>query len=184
MKIIVSGLPRSGSTMLARAMCGMSPGEFWPSDRVDLAKVYCPFHYREELAENFDRAIFPFGDVVLSVISTRFFRYGIKHFRGCGCDRPKEEIDIFERDDLNYELIFESWTQKNGFPVLAVRYELIWDYTTFISDFVGRKIILPEKIARKTSLAMISKEDLAKIKNTYASLINKVESMPDIMVMQ
>jgi len=168
----VASIPRCGSTLLGRAIAGAPPGDGWIGDSETLKKMHYP-------SERIDRAVFLFGDVVKSIISTRLNRWDKKHFRNCNCAKPLDEVDIFKRDDLNYEYIFDYWTGGLDVPVLAIRYETMWENIDSISSFVGREIILPPKRERTTNLDMVTKRELSDILHTYSTLIRQVEEMPD-----
>lgn len=177
LNIVVASIPRCGSTLLARAVAELPPGNTWPKDLPEVKKMHWP---REDELKYIDRAVFLFGDIINAVISTRFKRWDENHFRNCGCNKALTEADIFKRDDLNYESIFDYWMAGCGFPVLAVRYEAMWDNADLIAGFVGKKFELPPKKNRATNLNMVTKAEFIDICLTYSSLIRRVEKMPDI----
>lgn len=181
MKIAVASIPRCGSTVLARAVAGLPPGNTWPKNLPDIKKTHWP---RENELNHIDRAVFLFGDIINAVISTRFKRWDENHFRNCGCDKSLVETDIFKRDDLNYESIFDYWMVDHGFPILAIRYEAMWENTDLISGFVGKKLNLPPKKKRSTNLNMITNEEFIDICITYSALIRRIEKMPDIKMVK
>ena len=174
MKVVIAGTPRCGTTYLFRSLAGLEQSEFTPKRyEGDLIKVHGPAP--KDLPPEY-RAIFMYGDVVRAVISTKKKRWTREHFRNCGCRKwfPK----IYERDDLNYELMFDTWTRDNGYPVLALRYETMHEHIDVISDFVGERVRLLPWIARTTSYEEVAAEVLRTIRTTYESLIAKVAAMP------
>lgn len=179
LKIAVASIPRCGSTLLARATAGLPPGNTWPRDLPEVKKMHWP---RENELKHIDRAVFLFGDIIDAVISTRFKRWDENHFQNCDCDKALAKVDIFKRDDLNYEPMFDYWTAGHRFPVIAVRYEAMWRNADLISGFVGKKLNLPPKRKRSTNLNMVTREEFIDICRTYSSLIRRVERMPDIKV--
>ena len=184
-KIIVSGIPRSGTTLVARLIAGLPGGPSWKT-RKDVLKIHEPLN--EEMAKDlhsrgYTKAMFIFGDVVKSVVSTKLRRFDEGHFRNCGCHKPIEEVDIYNRDDLNYAKIFDTWLRPgNGLTVLAVRSESLYEHNLEICNFVGRAFEFPEWGKRKTNLRHVSNGDLGAIKETYRKLIKKADARPDFEV--
>lgn len=173
----IASIPRCGSTLLGRAIAGAPPGSGWIGDSATLKKMHYPF-------QHVDKAVFLFGDIPKAVISTRRNRWDKNHFQNCNCTKLLDEVDIFKRDDLNYRPIFDYWAGGLGIPVLAIRYETMWENIDSISDFIGKEITLPLKKERATNLDMITKQELTDIRHTYSDLIKQVEEMPDIKIIQ
>lgn len=179
-RIVVAGIPRCGTTMVWRAIVGLPPGDEHPQ------------HYRGSVLKMHGTAptslppcakgIFMFGDVTLAVISTRFNRWDQRHFANCGCDRTLDEVDIFREDALNYEAMFDSWHQRNGYPVLCLRYETLRDHRDLLSSFVGFDVPLPPWRKRSTTAQMASQADVLAIQQIYEGLIKKVETAPDAAI--
>lgn len=185
LRVLIASIPRCGSTFLLRAVGGFLPGAGFP-------KVsYCafvrnldnfsavPFLKTHSLAprslpENV-RAIFLFADPVEAVVSTRDRMFNRNHFENCGYLKD-EPPDIFNRDDLGYEKIFDTWTSEHPYPVLALRFETLWEHEEAIGAFLGRKIILPVKRPRQTK---VTEHLQARVSEVYASLVEKVRSFPD-----
>lgn len=178
--IIVAGIPRCGTTLMFRALAGFSAGDTTPKNYYGkikkthgLAPTNLPRGYK---------AIFLFGDIVSSVISTKKSRYETNHFLNCGCSKKFEEVDIYKEDVLNYELMFDSWHQKHNYPVMCLKYEKIYQNINIIKAFLKTDISFPKKKKRTTKYADCSKTELKQIKHTYQSLISKVKKVPNVSI--
>ncbi len=176
-KIIVAGIPRTGTTLLARALEGLEPKGSWSQKQAN--KVY-KTHYPETDVNVCDKAIFLFGDVIKSVISYRKRRWDINSMRNCQCYKDLKDIDLYKRDDCNFEKIFDSWTNPIKHEVLAIKYSNIWNCKDKIKEFVGWDFILPTKRNRLTNYVDVDNVDLHNIRNTYKNLIKTVNKMPNI----
>lgn len=185
--LIIAGIPRCGTTMVARAAAGLEPSNKWPS-RQEPVNGIIKRHLRlsHQDITHADAAIFLHGDIAKAIISTKRSRMDWKHLMNCRCQKPLDQVDIFTRDDLHYEEMFDFWTSGGlPIPVLAVRFERIWEkekeLRNFLQGFTGWKSFkLPPKQRRVTKLAAIKPQDLDRICKTYASLILKTGKMPDI----
>lgn len=185
MRLLVASIPRCGSTLLLRAIAGFPPGSTMP--RVpycafvrDLERLPdVPFLKTHSLAPKElptdVRTIFLFGDPIRAVVSTREKRFDRNHFENCGYFED-ELPDIYARDDLGYEKIFDTWTSEHPYPVLAVRFESLWEHEELVSRYLGRGIILPPKKRRATK---VSKETRQQLSNVYGRLAKKIARFPD-----
>ena len=134
-RIVVAGIPRCGTTLLWRAIVGLGPGQYTPKGYTGgIIKTHS--QAPKTLPEGY-KVLFLFGDIINAVISTKLKRYDQRHFTNCGCSKDVSKTDIFEEDALNYEKIFDSWMRDNGYPVLAVRYEVLFDNLDKIENFSG-----------------------------------------------
>lgn len=186
-RVLIAGVPRCGSTLLIRSLANLPVGSGFPrtdpwcrfvDDLTDLQRS--PLLKTHALPPSQlpgdVRVVFLFGDVVSAVISTLQRRYDRGHFRHCGYSAV-EDPDIVERDDLGYKRIFDAWMHETTFPVLAMRYEKMWEHVTAIGTFLEMPLNLPEKRERQTR----PEPELAKrIERTYAELIDKIRQSPDI----
>ena len=180
--IVCAGIPRSGTTMMFRALAGLPPGRQTPSGEFGVQKTHTP---DPSSLQHVDKAIFLFGNPIHSVISTRQRRYGQKHFENCGAgDRDPETTDIYHEDALNYERMFDEWTHNSRFDTLCVRYETLYENLEVIQAFFpGRHLYIPPKQARLTDIeSSVTGEELEVIKATYAGLIEKIDGAPDISI--
>jgi len=173
MKVIVAGIPRCGTTYMWRSLSGHDGVDIVRTYQGDVIKThsYAPWHFVGY------RAIFMFGDILNSVISTQLHAVTTPHFINCGNFNPL--TSVYERDCLHYEKMFDSWNRYNGYPVLMLRYETCYKYEKLISDFLGQSVkLLPFK-PRSTHPSIVQGDIVHEIKNTYAFLIDKVNSMPE-----
>ena len=180
-KIIVAGMPRSGTTLVWRAIAQLSPGDTTPPD------YQGPVKKTHNLAPNRlppgYKAVFLFGDPIAAVISTRLKRYDRKHFDNCGAhDRDPETTDIYKEDALGYEAIFDSWYRPNGYPVMCVKFERLYSSLQYLDKFLGFRVRLPLYRPRTTTYDVVTAAELNSIRKTYAPLIQKVAEAPDLAV--
>ena len=147
-KLILTSIPRSGSTWLFRSLCGLPQGSTTQKNPFirqgwELHKTHLPFHYWENKITENDKIIFVYGDVIDSVISTKLNRNEPNHYKNCGYIGDLTNKDIFKEDFANYELIFDSWIncKKNR---LCIRYEnfneqRLYGYVPFKFTLLPRK---------------------------------------------
>ena len=182
-EIVIAGIPRCGTTLMARAAAGIVPANQWP-DRQEPIRGVIKRHAAIELgdASGIIAGIFLFGNIEESILSTRRTRMDEKHLQNCLCPMKLKDVDILRRDDLRYENIFDDWTGPWAFPILSLRYETFWNHIQEIEEFLGRQLTLPEKKARVTKPGNFSGYEVSLIKNTYKSLIEKVKNMPDFSI--
>lgn len=166
--------------MLFRAIAGLEEGSTTPKDYSGphlKAHTFSP----ESFVGKVDVAVFLFGDVAASVVSTRKHRYTKEHFENCGAGHlSPESVDIFDADHLNFEKMFDAWMCSSAIPHVCVRYGHIHRLAATISAFIELPFTLPKKRARRTRPASIPTGDRKRIRNAYASLIHKVSSAPDL----
>jgi hypothetical protein len=169
--------------MMFGALAGIRIGGTTPKDyegEIKKTHSFRPAQFRDA-----DKAIFMFGDPVASVVSTYKNRMTPGHFKNCGAgDIDPAEADIFSEDVLNYEKMFTSWMRRQPFDLIAVRYESLYDNLKMISAFFDdRHLYVKPRSARRTNPeADVTAEELARIRKTYSSLIERVERAPDIAV--
>lgn len=176
--IIVSSMPRSGSTALCRAIEGKPQGKTWNQDKADVVwKMHRPAP--EELPYGASKAIYLYCDPFISALSSwRRFHADVNHFRHCGCDKPLKEIDLFEEDEMNLEKTFDSWVLRDRpYPVCLIKYQAMWSFVEEISEFVGWDIELPEWHPRRTELRRRNE-----LMDVYGDLLEKVNEAPDFEV--
>lgn len=178
-EIVCAGLPRSGSTMLYRALAGLPPGSTTPQPQtgpVRKTHSFRPWEFAGVRA-----AVFIFGDPVSAVISTRAHRWDKGHFRNCGAGRrDPETTDIFREDALHYERMFNAWTQPQTFALACVRYETLHDNADRLAAFLDVSLDLPPRRQRRDSSFVLGPGDFEAIHETYARLIRRVARAPDI----
>ena len=173
--IVVAGIPRSGTTYMARALAGMEPGGTFP--RGGSNGVYKTHLPPWSVPGEIDRAVFMFGDVADSVISTRLRRWDRKHFKNCGHEDLPATADIYERDVLGYEDIFDAWYQPQSFPLICARYEALGiGALEVIADFLGQRVKWPEWDRRPHYHHPKRRE----IESAYRGLVAKVREASDL----
>ncbi|MCF7853979.1 MAG: hypothetical protein K9N51_04205 [Candidatus Pacebacteria bacterium] len=190
MRILVASMPRCGSTLLLRAIGGYCPGPYLPNDSAcggvhDWDAIpdvpFLKTHLSAPASLPADiLTIFIFGDPLRAVVSTAERRFDRKHFAHCGWtsdDLP----DVWNRDDLGYERIFDSWTKPHDFPVLLLRYETLWENINAVEDYIGRRIVLPRQVQRNT---YVSREQRALLVPVYGRLVDKVMDMSDMTMLR
>lgn len=188
-RVIIASIPRCGSTLLLRALAGLPPDSTFPKTRNaafvrDLRELptrqFLKTHSLAPPSLPLDvRPVFLFGDPVRAVVSTMNKRFDNNHFLNCGyCGN--EPPRIYERDDLGYERIFDSWMRPHDFPVLAVRYEAMFEHQDAIANFVGFPVTFPRQRRRATQVPSGLQRKLSSV---YASLIKKVQEAPDVQVL-
>lgn len=196
---VVASMGRSGSTLvykaIARALAEKKYGrlsatlgrsvtdEAWELDKTSL--VGGVVYKTHDMAENMEptvplRAIFVFSrasDAALSVYSC-YERYGQEwvesHFRHLNANGAFGEL--FERDILRFEEQINSWVNETRFPVLAVRYEYLWDNEEAIKAFLGLPISLPEKRVRTNK--NIDGNVITKANTLYSRLDARIDQLP------
>ncbi|MFO7839798.1 MAG: sulfotransferase domain-containing protein [Desulfosalsimonadaceae bacterium] len=188
--VLVASVPRCGSTFLVRALGCFGPGSTCPKtfDCCFVRDLAClpnkKFMKTHSLAPSSIpedvKVIFLFGDPVAAIVSTYQKRFDHDHFLNCGYHSDSYP-DIFNRDDLGYERIFDAWTREGkGYPVLAVRYEKLFDNVNILQDFLECEIDLGKKKSRTT---VINPDTARSLSIVYKSLINKVNSFPDVKLL-
>lgn len=173
--ILIAGIPRSGTTLIYKAI------------RINNKGFTAKTHLLPDLDKSMEgikiddsfKVIFLFGNPINSIISTykmcKNKYWMVKHAKHCGYLDNIYPLDIINKDNLNYEKMFDEWMTTNRFKVLPIRYEEIWNNVKEIEKFVGFKINLLEYKERETKTTDVSQEILNKIKVTYRDLIKKIE---------
>jgi predicted nucleic-acid-binding Zn-ribbon protein len=180
-KLIVASIPRSGSTWVHRAICGLPPSSSTSKNPFikesvgwSIYKTHRTFEYWQDKITSKDKIVFIFGDIINSVISTKKKRYEKNHFKNCGYTGPTKNKNIYEEDFLNYELIFDSWVNCNLPNLLILRYETFSPFDLY--NFVPFSFDLPSRRPR-ANYTNVKKSNIIKIQNTYKNLIKKSMSL-------
>ena len=134
-----------------------------------------------ELPEDY-RAIFVFGDVVNAVLSFRNKRWDKGSLRNMDVYKPRFLTDVFRRDELGLEARFDSWVKENRYPVLLLRYEKMNEHERKISEFLNKEVKLLPWRSRTTKRGLVPTGKSGVIASTYASLIRKIDEMPDAVI--
>lgn len=180
-KVVCAGIPRSGTTMVYRALVGLPAGDTTPKPQIGpVVKTHSfdPSDFKGAAA-----AIFLFSDPIDSVLSTRASRWDVGHFANCGAVETDLEVaDIFGRDFLNYERMFDAWMRRQLFTTICVRYECLHKYSVVISDVLKMPLNLPEYRPRRNYSDIFDAKDVKRAQETYSSLSRKIRRAPDISI--
>jgi len=186
-KLIISGIPRSGTTYLFRSINNLPQSPWSPHfDKIvdhahylnDTIKVHTPynnFSLNEDIKVIFlHRNLF---DCILSNVKT--FNHDTDHSRNIGRDyNGVLEDKIFDQDILNLEQLFDVWVTNAVFPTLVIKYEHLAECQTQIEDFIERPFsLLPFNLAPGKEL---DPNIALKISNTYQNLLSKLSALPPI----
>lgn len=101
----------------------------------------------------------------------------IRNFRG----NFNNKEQLFEKDILRLEESFNRWYKEQAFPMLALRYETLWENQDAIREFTGYKSFkLPPQKPRKDLKSTCDKATLKKLSEIYSSLEQKIRSSDDV----
>jgi hypothetical protein len=162
MRIIVAGMPRCGSTALFNTLREQLPGyqalflrEYHPGHIVDDGVNYLikTHDFYRGASEN-TKVIYLFGspyDVVNSFIAQpdQFKIDGFKNF-GNNQEYVSDDASLISKDGMGLEWNFLSW-QVKGKGILFVHYDVLFESSKEISEFIGYNILLPKRVDRKTT---------------------------------
>jgi|TARA_B100000315_G_scaffold161196_1_gene149611 hypothetical protein len=96
-----------------------------------------------------------------------------------------EKGSLFEKDVLRLKDNFDLWMKNHSFPVMAVRYEALWDRLEDIRKFTGcRKLILPPYSPRKDRTISYDEKTLKSLTTVYQTLSRKIKDMSDVTVFE
>ena len=197
--LVVASIGRSGSTVVFRALQqALAKARFGPLwrlgfpivgdfafqlDEVTLRRgvVYKTHALVHELdAASGARAVFVFGpatDSALSVWTCRD-RFGEKwvgqHLRNLRADGDISELP--DRDILRFEDQLDGWLGGGSLPVLALRYDALWENEDKLSKFVGFPVSLPTKRPRQ-SPDLVDSDVAERFRRTYAHLDRRIEGL-------
>lgn len=178
--IHIGSIPRCGSAYLVRSILGEPQGSRGPDTRgKGIYKTHrIPPEPHRPFGEG-DSAIFLFGDVVESVVSTVRQRFEPGHFEHCGAEWDPD-VDLLASDYLGYERIWDGWTGA-PFPVLCVRYRMLGtgQGRQVIERWIGRSVPWLPWRRRSTSVTEAKRR---RIQEAYAGLASKVEAAGDVFV--
>jgi hypothetical protein len=180
--VVCAGIPRSGTTMVYRALMGLPPGGTTP--RPQQPPVFKTHSFNPQKFVGVRAAVFVFGDPIASVISTRVRRWGVEHFMNCGAEPALdlEATNIFASDILNYEKMFDEWMCRQPFDLIAVRYEAVHAHAGLIAAFLGQQFSLPNRRPRRDYREYASLQQIRFAKKTYRRLSAKIKAAADMSV--
>lgn len=188
--VVIAGLGRCGTTLLFRAI----------ADTVSNLRRFVvdldSHDFRNDLIKTHDyppsqalpagtKVVFMFGDIVDTVLSTasevdKWPRLHFKHLRVPEAYRPY--TDIFERDLLQFESLFDAWYRPQTFSLMTLRYESMYDPAArrALQQFLGLEFGLPAYRPRRTDKA--SHPFTLRVQETYASLDRRIETAEDYKI--
>lgn len=137
--IVVAGMPRSCTTLLARAVAHMPPGNVWIGSD-DVHKTHYPY-------QKGWHGLFVIGCPYHSVESSVKNRWTRKHLNNCMSEYSIDD-DPYTKDVMGLGRMVESWI-GNGF---VLRDYEIWTRQEEIQEFLGFEIHLPERKEYKTKV--------------------------------
>lgn len=169
--LFVQSLGRSGSNMVYRAL----EKEFGD-------KVWGGHEYPDQLDSDLPfRVIFLFADPVDIVLSVRkqefvegenWVRNHVEHMGGDWAEWP----DLFKKDILGLERMFDAYHQPQRFPLLTLRYESLKlrPNRDILNAFVGRPVNLPPWRCRRDLYWRYARDVRESANRTYRPLQEKV----------
>lgn len=103
----------------------------------------------------------------------------IRNFRG----NFSEKEQLFEKDVLRLEDNFNRWYKQQSFPLLAIRYETLWENQDAIKEFTGYgNFKLPPQRPRKDIKSKCDEALLEKIRGIYVGLEKKIKTCDDAKI--
>jgi len=178
---VIAGIPRSGTRLLWTGITD----KLWTGDKNGKPSIKT-HNMAPKTAPSSCKCFFIFGDPVLSIISTKLKRNAVlspRHLQNCESEYTIETLpDIYDEDALNYERMFDTWTNAIGYPVMCLRYETLYNYIGVIEHFVHAHTYFPKWKARSSMIEDQDSDDINRIRKTYASLIEKIRKFPDITI--
>lgn len=179
--IILAGMGRCGTTLLYNVVRDYN--EF-VMDLASLSENFKKFaaikthDFAPELLPSNTKAIYLFGnpiDIVLSAHDAEMVNVDQHYIHMHGDAENKHNFEY--SDTLQLEANFDSWHKKQNYPLLTLRYETLWENTAILNDFLGVNIQLPER--KRRTIRRLSNYEEDKMKETYSSIINKVNHAED-----
>lgn len=202
---IVASMGRSGSTVVystvvkavaRRAPLPQSLGRRVLADTAwDLSKarlrpgvVYKTHDLpRDDLAGTRARAIFVFGyasEAALSVLACQE-RYGEawveEHFAHLGSTHGNP-MDLLQRDVLGFQRQIEEWLSPHPYPVVALRYDGIWESEGVLSKFLDVSISFPTREPRRPH--GLPEEVEEAVRRTFKPLDDWIHTLPKFQIIQ
>jgi len=185
-RILVASMPRCGSTLLIRAIGGFGVGSTMPKSSscrfvrnlqslppIPILKTHsvAPKYLPSDV-----KTIFLFGNPYSAAWSMWKKRWDRESFKNCGYYQD-DSPQIFSRDALGLERIFDSWCDVQAPQVLAVRFESLWENKQIIESFLEKRIELPSFAERNTE---VPGSKLSSLQRVYGPLRHKIDTAPDI----
>lgn len=190
--IIIAGLGRCGTTLLYDSIIRNHYYNF-SNDIINMSRftegykdgfIYKSHDYPPKSLPTNVKIVFMFGNPYNTVISThrRINEWGIMHHRHLNSKLFETNDNIFYKDTLGLELLFDSWYKSQNFEFLSLRYESLYNKNTIriLGEYLGMNLKLFPKKARKAEWEQHHLKD--KLIMTYGGLFKKIYSSEDVKV--
>lgn len=200
--LVVTSFGRSGSTVLFNALIQSAArgtgkqrlaaqaiirGTAWDLHRrLARGRCYKTHDYpTDRLLPPSAKVLYVFGDPIDATLSVLHFAEIGKlewldehatHLRAHSFDHTKLVIE----DTLEIERHLRVWLEYKQCDVAMIRYETMWENVDWISEFVGYRVILPEKRDRNPKSAGTKKRRC--LEETFVSMKELTRSLPDIRI--
>ncbi|MFT6319138.1 MAG: hypothetical protein ACI8RP_000927 [Urechidicola sp.] len=188
--VIVSGMGRCGTTLLANAICETRGYKYRFARDISVVnltngKLFKTHDYPNfEIKNNDCKVVFMFGDIRNIVISaTKMInRWGDNHFKNLQSPNYNQYTEIYDKDVLCLENLFDAWYQKQDFPFMSIRYEALYHPKTIkmLNDFLGFKVVLP--LYKERASSWEDSPHLQSIMKVYGQLHEKIEHTEDCKI--
>jgi len=176
-KYFIKNLDKNNIQMVARW------NHWYPNKLIRVAKNRGGIKRPEKL-----NVIFLFADPIEIVLSVkqreldRSLKWVHKHFKHLNSD-PNDYKDIYKKDALNLERMFDAFYKRQKFNLLTLRYESMNENLDVISEFVGKKVeLINPYVKRKLRFPDLSELDKKDLRSTYKSLRKKIINAEDCKV--
>lgn len=190
--IIVSGLGRSGTTLLYNSLIQnhffqrmpfmATFSEIFEYDITGLA--FKTHAYPPETLDKHFKLVYLFGNPYNTILSThrRINEWGKLHHEHLGSKDFKPNDSILYEDTFHLINHFDKWYKKQNYSFITIKYEYLYDKNTLdeLSTFLGFKVKLFPQRLRKTNW---QNHPLGKIvEQTYKELYEKINSAENVKI--
>lgn len=132
--------------------------------------------------QNAPRVVYVYSDPIQAALSVimQAERNGYQWLENHMKNLQAERTSIFasKTDPFCFETNLKSWLDNRSVPVLFLKYEYMWDYSSIISNFLEADIILPARKARQAVNANGDLMDRCFI--WYHDLKTKLDTLPPV----
>lgn len=185
-RIIVNSLGQCGSAMLFNSVRKGSPGagkgHAFPGDFKD-TNIKMVFLYTDPTS-----IVKSLVNIAKNQLDGGAKLKGMKfikaHAKNMGFPVPHDMSkapDVFAKriiheDILQLEKYFDENMKAQVYPVVAVRYEDMWDHLPELNEFLELELTLPAKRDKRSKDFAFTDEELKALEETYGSLIEKMKA--------
>ena len=187
MNLVLSTLGRCGSKYFIRNLKLnkisrlANWNHYYPDELISVAR-------REGVKPKNLKVIFLFSDPVEIVLSVKKreldvnYKWIEEHFKNLKSD-IRDYKDIYNKDALNLERMFDKFYQNQKFNLLTLRYENISQNIGIISNFIGKEFRLKDHyVARKPRIDSVSSDNKKSLRLTYGGLSEKINNAEDCKI--